>query len=201
MNALQYISDTTYNVAVGLPLGIVDSTLCVGGTAVGVVASALSILNLGTSRMINDVADSTYDSVLILPSLYIPVLKVVNPDAYSSCNSACGIVSANLARPIAAFAHKSACKSNFLDRHVISRVGYALYAVASVISRVADLAIGLVAATFAIIPCLGRIESVNNVALEHLTAFGIVSDICKSFRGMINPQQFVRTWNKQQQYV
>ena len=190
MNVLKYISDTAYNAVIGLPCGMVDTAFCVGKSAVGVAASAVSVLTLGASRHVNRVADKTYQTTYILPHLYVPVLNVVNPHAYTDCDSF-GVVTANTAMPIFQVANRATCQSNFFIRHVVSRVGYALGAAVSVISRVADLALGLVAGTFALVPLLGRIECVNNFAVQHLMAFGVVHNVCVGLRGIVNPQQFV----------
>lgn len=190
MNVVKYISDTTYNAVIGLPYGVFDTACCVGGAAVGVAASALSILTLGASRHVNRVASLTRETSYILPRLYIPVLKVVNPHAYVDCNSS-GVVTANIAEPIFSVGYKAASESNFFLRHVVSRISYALGAAVSVISRVADLALGVIVGAFALFPLFGRIERVNNFAVEQLMAFGAVHDFFVGFRGFVNPQQFM----------
>lgn len=190
MNVLKYISDTTFNTVIGLPCAVVDTALCVGKSAVGIAGTALSILTLGASRQVNKVASETHQTAYILPHLYIPVLNVVNPRAYADCDSF-GVVTANTAMPVFQVANRATRQSNFFIRHVVSRVGYALGAAVSVISRVADLALGLVAGTFALIPLLGRVDCVNNFAVQHLMAFGVVHDVCVGFRGIVNPEQFL----------
>ncbi len=190
MNVLQYISATAYTAVVEVPFGVCEAAFTAGSATVGVAASTLSILTAGASCRLNALANRAAKASLILPYLYIPVLKVVNPYARIDCDSR-GIVGAHSTGSIFRHAAQAACQRDFLSQHVISRGGYALGATTAVISRVADLAIGLVAAIFAIIPCLGRIESVNNFAVAHLMVFGAVGDVCHALRGVVNPQQFV----------
>lgn len=190
MNVLKYISDTTFNTVIGLPCAVVDTAFCVGKSAAGVAGTALSLLTLGASRHVNKVASYTHQTAYILPHLYIPVLNVINPHAYTDCDCV-GVVTANTALPIFQVAQRASLQSNFFVRHVVSRVGYALGATVSMISRVADLALGIVAGTFALIPLLGRIDCVNNFAVQHLMAFGVVHDVCAGLRGVVNPQQFL----------
>lgn len=189
MNVLKYISDTTYNAVIGLPCGVVDTAFCVGESAVGVAASALSILTVGASQHCNRLANLTIKTSYILPHLYIPVLKVVNPHAYVDCNSA-GALTSNIAGPIFSVGQRAACQSDFFLRHVVSRISYALGAAVSVASRIADLALGVIVGAIALFPLFGRIDSVNNFAVEQLMVFGAVHDFCAGLRGFVNPQQF-----------
>lgn len=75
---------------------------------------------------------------------------------------------------------------SFLKRHIASRLTYALLAVSSVITRLADGIIGVVAATLSFIT-LGKEESINNLAYRALQAPGIVNDIFYCTIKLINP--------------
>jgi hypothetical protein len=77
----------------------------------------------------------------------------------------------------------------WFERNVTARVLYAVATCVSPITRTADVALGVLAGAFSIIPCLGRCEKINCFAIKQLN-LNIVHDLCKGIRGVINPQQF-----------
>lgn len=83
-------------------------------------------------------------------------------------------------------AKKFADSKNILVRHIFSRIGFAFTLPTSMITRVADAALGLVAATFALIT-LGKISSLNNFAYRNINLPGLIPDMFFGVIKTINP--------------
>lgn len=209
MTVSKYVSDRVVNAVIGVPCGIIETGCIVAQTTWGVIGTALSILS-GGNKAFNNWAEYTRAARNILPKLYIPVVHVINPDASfanpkdkviaskvhvinpkASLDNV-GVITSTIAAPFFETAKRAADAEAPFERYIVSRLSYALAAVASVVGRVADLALGIVGATLAIIPpYFGRNKAVNYFAVRHLTVFGVVHDVCRSFRGIVNPRQFV----------
>lgn len=196
MNAVNYIFDTAFNTVIGLPLSAYQSLSATVDAGAGVVGAALSVLTGGIFTPINDIADYTVRADYILPCFYVGIGQVVNPRFSFDPINPMGIVTDALAAPIFSQAKAAAQTDSLVAREIVARGAYLLGSAVAVITRVADLAIGLVAAAISILPLFGRVEAVNLFAVEHLMSLGVIDDVCKGFRGFINPQQFV-----QQDYV
>ncbi len=75
---------------------------------------------------------------------------------------------------------------NFLKRHVASRLTYLLLVISSVITRLMDGIIGVMAAILSF-ATFGKVESINNLAYRGLQATGIVQDVFYCTTKIINP--------------
>ncbi len=189
----RYTGNTICNIA-RAPVALLASAVALTATGVGVVGTALSIATLGELKEINRVASYSYSAKSILVSPYEVTIKVLNPDfqfdSWEQVNSG-GVMSTRFAKPILGHAYVKSAASNFFTRHIVSRGAYLLGAIVSTISRIADLCLGLVAATISILPCFGRVSTLNHFAQRHLMALALIGDLCLSFRGIVNPQQFL----------
>jgi hypothetical protein len=190
MNAINYIFDTTFNAVIGLPLAAYETLSLTTEATVGVAGSAASILTGGIFTPINKLADFTKKASYILPQLYIGIGSVVNPDFSFDPENPMGLVTQAVAAPIFSLAGKAAQTDDVVSREIVARGAYLLGAAVAVITRLADLAIGLVAAAVSIIPLFGRVRMVNVFAVEHLMSLAVIHDVCGGLRGFINPGQF-----------
>lgn len=200
MSSVEYIGNSCLNLLL-LPFNIAGNAVNATCTVVGVASSVLSVGTFGQIQTVNNFADLTRHAYSIVPNVYKSVLEVVNP--YSRCEEGKrGILTESIATPIFKKA-KAWAEIDFVDqafypintflkKQVLSRGAYVLGALVATITRTADLALGLVAAVFSVIPFLGRARSLNNFAMRNLTFLGVIHDVCKGIRGFVNPQQFVR---------
>ncbi|MCC5831695.1 MAG: hypothetical protein JJU12_01450 [Chlamydiales bacterium] len=76
-------------------------------------------------------------------------------------------------------------------RHIVSRLTVILRTVASLITRIVDFPIGLIAGLFSLLT-FGRYESLNNAALRGLQITGIVTDLFEGVIQFLNPEATVQ---------
>ncbi len=183
------ILDTSYNASVGMAEAVYDSAVCSAKTIAGVVGSLASVLTLGLSSKINEVADYTRHSALIVPHIYIAIGKVVNTDFYFDGNTPS--FTNDIATPILREALLTSKDDDFFVNTVVSRSLFACGAIVGTITSIADFAFGVIAAVFSIIPCLGRVKAINVYAANQLMALNGISIFCFGLRGVVNPQQYV----------
>jgi hypothetical protein len=197
MNIVNYAIDTSYAVFVGAPLGLLESASDTGKTAIGVAATALSVLTLGLVKPINDWANMTVHAGIILPRIYHAMTQITNPDdcafriSLPTITPRGTFITSRIASPIFDMAFNAASDESFLNKHIFSRGAYALGALIAIVTRTADLILGLLAAAISIIPCFGRIEEINTFARNQLTFLAVINDVCTGLRGFVNPQQFL----------
>ncbi|MBA3239407.1 MAG: hypothetical protein H0T62_13840 [Parachlamydiaceae bacterium] len=193
MNIVNYASDTFFAVVVGVPHALVDCASHTGKTAIGVAATALSVLTLGLVEPINDWADMTVNAIPILPRIYHAMTQIVNPGDSdpSTIRMEDAFFTSKIATPIFDIAMEAASDEFFLNKHIISRGAFVLGTLVAIVTRTADLILGLIVAAISIIPCFGRVEEINIFARNQLAFFGVIHDVCAGLRGLVNPQQFL----------
>ncbi len=98
-----------------------------------------------------------------------------------------GLIFSTVPDPIRVKASDFSRSTNFLKKHVASRLTYGVAALVAVISRTADLALGLVALAFSVLS-LGLLPGLNDVACRGLQAPAIISDLFYFAHKIINPQ-------------
>ncbi len=194
INPDMYDSSRGYAI-INLPLTPIACIIDIGISATGVAASALSILTGGLNSKINEYANKyTFNCSLILTISYRNVLNILNPNAkFASDVIAMGIITEKLARPILQKAGTAAKnESSFLQKHVVSRGAFALSALVAIITRTADLALGLLALPLSFIT-LGTVEKINTFTYKQLLFPALIDEVCVGMRGFVNPQQFNTT--------
>jgi hypothetical protein len=80
---------------------------------------------------------------------------------------------------------------NWAMRHIVSRLTIGLRTIASLITRIVDFPIGLIAGLFSLLS-LGTCESLNNTAFRGLQVTGIVTDLLEGVVQLLNPKAEVR---------
>jgi hypothetical protein len=186
-----YIEDTVYNLVVDLPIAIVTSALARPIPIIaGIVASALSVLSFGQiHRLNNEAAKLLSYEKKIISDLYYRLIRVINPNFETSSSfNRLGFITVNIAVPIFSEAFKASYSQSFFDRHVISRALYVTETFIHPMTQIADVALGLLAATISIVPCLGRCERINDFAIEQLNLI-LLQAVCHGIRHTINPFQ------------
>lgn len=161
----------------------------------GVIGTALSVLTVGKVEKFNLVASYTRTAAAILPNAYASVVGIFNSEVlfafeYSKL-SKLGVCRTKLdlfPKAKAFTDNLSAISAGGVKKHVVTRGYYALAAIVAVVSRVADLILGSLAAVLSI-ACLGRVGKINKFAIENLTIFGAIDDLSRGIRGSVNPWQ------------
>ncbi len=190
MYVTNYACRTAENIVVGIPKAGISLAENAFKTAVGVVASAVSVCTLGLIERVNSFADTAYFSDDLVTIPFKAVGRVINPD-YAGNSDDIGIFTKTFAVPFLRGANRAGYSENFFVRHVVSRMAYGLFGAAAVATRVADFALGCILAAVSIIPLFARVETINTLALVHLASTAVIGDVCRAVRGVINPGQFV----------
>ncbi len=198
-NSINYLGKTVRNITTVSPL--VSAIGALVGTICTIVAAAFSVGTLGCSKRMNKLADAfeIKPSKFILTNVYVYVLRIVNPEALFFREERPRPeddtwISSMFALPIFNKAKDASSKSNILSRHFVSRGCYAIAGLVSIITKAADLALGVLAAVYSFTPYFGkcgRVERYNSFAFDQLGALSLVDDLCHAARGVINPQQFL----------
>ncbi len=167
------------------------------GSISAVFTAALSVCTFGCLREVNSLADQRMKpkySKNILPNVYLHVITSINPygnfSEVSSSEQDKLFISSMFGSPFFRIAKDAAQGDTLFNKHFVSRGYYALAGLVSLVTKTADLALGLLAAVFSIIPGFSSLESVNKFAFNQLGALSLVDDLCRAVRGVINPQQF-----------
>ncbi len=163
---------------------------------VGVFAGFVSIANSGKKKAIFKLAMNHLDSsrkIVVSPYRYL--LKTLNLSAeisylyksdwkkfYISAKGD-GLITHNVSK----FLEKKARSYYKSDRHFATRLTYALLALSSIITRVVDGIIGIIAAAFSFLT-YGKVVTINNIAYRGLQAPGIVKDLFYCTIKIINPE-------------
>lgn len=150
--------------------------------------SLLSVMTLGQVKVINVCAEKGYHTHKILPLFYVSVIKVLNPSYSCQVTGPSAKISMFIAMPIFEAAFKAAKQEGFLARHLISRALFGIGMSVAVITHLADLALGMIAAPVSLL-ALGQSKKVNDFACYQLSALGMIEALCVGIRAVINPHQ------------
>lgn len=183
----------------------------VADTIVGVGAGIASIATGGAHKATFKFAMHHLDSSRkIVAQPYVNLLKTLNPEVELTSNTlpedadtrylqslksdgypliganGDGFVTHYVTEALKNVARSCYKSDNFFKRHIASRLTYLLLAISSVITRVVDGIIGVIAAVLSFLT-LGKVESINNLAYRALQAPGIVNDLFYCTIKFINP--------------
>lgn len=189
------VSDRVKNLLILPPAVIFYTVGGIGFTCLGVAAHIIATATFSKFEAVNKRSILTRSSRFLLPNSFSAVMNVVNPDVSSRnkdwfSDPKSGFVSQYVAFPILKTAIiASNDDKSILNRHVVSRVGFGLFGVVSVVTRTTDLAIGILAAVLSL-ATLGVSQKVNEIAVDHLSSLRLVGDLCFSVTGVLNPAHF-----------
>lgn len=178
---------------------------------IGVGAGLASVLTGGRHRPTFKCALIHLDSsrqIIALP--YVNLLKTLNPDAtFSGSMANMSYMDRYLARTIGrkdafitsdgdgfithyvsgtlkSIARGCYNSDNIIKRHLVTRLTYVLLAITSVITRIVDGIIGVIAALASFLT-VGKFESINNLAYRGLQTPGIINDLFYCTIKFMNP--------------
>ncbi len=152
--------------------------------AIGAGCGLVSIATLGMFRDFNTMSlEHLHSGGRVLDSTYRAFLKTINPKAHFNSQS---LLKRDWAKKILDKADKFRDSGNFLKKYVASRLTYALWGVASAVSRVAYGIIGVIAIPLSLLT-LGTVYSINDMASQSLRAPLIIHDLFHSILRVINP--------------
>lgn len=155
----------------------------------GIALSILSIAKLESDRNISRKALINTRKLATVPSyLFGYLLKTINPNAAVVFDTGArnGFCSSRTSEKLFYEATNNYKQNDFLKKYVISRALFALGGLVSIVTRTADFAIGLVAATFSLLT-LGRVQRLNDFAYGNLIFPTVIFDVALGIRGLINP--------------
>lgn len=161
---------------------------CASETISGVLFTALSVLTVGKVKKYNGDAQNTKNSVYILPYAYKGMIGLLGGKISKTDKPERGYFREKFDFPGSGLSSPNGSLLKRAQIQVGTRILYALMAVAAVVSRIADLILGSVAALLSVIS-FGRIKELNQFALANLTVFGMIDDVTRGIRGFVNPYQ------------
>ena len=155
-------------------------------TMIGVVSGVGSIITCGAHKATNVFASQhLHYSKRLLVTPYVCLLRAINPTV-SHEEEKEGPAASFVIKLLKNIAKDCRESDYLLERHVASRLTYALLAISAVVARAADGVIGVIAAFFSFFT-VGYFEWLNNSAIEGLTATGIINDLFCCAIKFINP--------------
>ena len=157
-------------------------------TVIGVLAEVLNTATGGKIRPLCGYADGQLNhSKFIVAQPYRHLICLINPKANPVASSGQdGICASKVKTFLIKAIGEIRDSDNLFLKHVVSRLGYALMAVALTISRIVDGIIGVGAVILSIVT-LGKIDKINQAAFHGLQCTGVVKDILYCVRKMVNP--------------
>lgn len=152
---------------------------------IGTASALAAIATLGLIHKVNAsaIAHLSY-SFRYLQLAHLSILRFFDPSIPLQGGSYFAIPTPSAA--IEASALKQSRSDNFFVRHVTSRLTYALLAVSMIVTRVVEAVLVIPAVVLSIF-FFGEVKSVNNFALNALSAPKILLDVFFCAINMINP--------------
>ena len=98
----------------------------------------------------------------------------------------CGIISVFVQDKLMDLAREQRDSDSLLAKHVYSRLLYFGFAVSSIVTRIVDFVIGLLAAVASVLT-LGKVKVLNTTAYNGLNVASVINDIHFGLMRTINP--------------
>ncbi len=156
---------------------------------VGIIFTPISLF--GNRRFADVTKTLSFNSVNLLANPFLSNLKIVNCESElvdkPYLDSSFSPIARRYARPIFDYAGQLNQNENtFMKRQVTARVVYAAAGIVAVCTRIADLVLGLISGSAALIT-LGTISPLNSYAYASLKGTGIISDLTCAIIGIVRP--------------
>ncbi len=177
---------------------------CALDTIIGFGTGVVALLKHGTDEKMNKLAFSHFSKTnLLLSSPYRHLLGIINPEAEFPLRCQTrgiavegnGFISDIVSRPLKTLAEDFRSSKNFVSKHVASRLTYALLGIASIVTKLFDLVIGIPAAALSLVT-LGKFGTLNNLAFRSLQVTGIVGDLFFATIKIVNPDAVIPEKNR-----
>ncbi len=164
-------------------------------TGVGVVGTTASLATLCKFPKLNVASKWTLDARFILPELYRGTMGVLNPsftirselDYISNPKQNAPYFVELVSKKLTDFAINAGKKETFIEKQLVSRIGYAVSIPVALICRIADLVLGILGVVTSVLT-LGMNAKVNQFAYTQLKVLGAINDICVRAQFVVNPQ-------------
>ena len=167
-----------------IPITAITNT---ADTAIGVLAEVLNTATGSKILPLLEYADRQLSSSkFIVAKPYHHLICMINPKANPIASNQDGIFAVEVKGFLTRKISKIRDSDNLFFKHVVSRLGYAVMAVALTISRVVDGIIGIVAAILSVIT-IGKINKINQIAFHGLQCTGVIQDVLYCIRKVVNP--------------
>lgn len=174
----------------------VDGVIGLSLGCVSIITSCITYRNF--AFRVNDLSDDfCYSGENVLSHTFFTFIKVIYPEAQGFVDEdplcidnndgfLTNIVKAKDKKSPLSQAQTYAWSNNPLERHVFSRLAYALTGIICIITRIADAIFAVIFTPLALL-CLGRSDKLNEYAYASLQFTGIVNDIIQCARKTIYP--------------
>jgi len=191
------------------PKDLFNTAFHTAETGVGVVGSVVSTVTAGRIAWIENTANLTERSVEILPTLFSIPRKVLLPRSFSNFRVRDGLLirdgllTSSISNRYKDYIDNKVLYSKTFTDRLFVRIHISAYAFSSTVTRIADLVIGIFFApisfmsTLATAITMNKIDSLNRFeraffycTRNQLSSLGLVDDLCTSFRGLTNPDNF-----------
>jgi hypothetical protein len=163
-----------------------------------IITTPLSCITAGQFKFINEMAsEHSLSSNLIFFHSYTGLISIINPkisiDSYLNKmnDDGRGIITSLVVTKLFEKAQdlNSEKKLSFCKKHIFSRVLFALGGILSIITKIADVAIGLIGALVVALT-FAQVEKINMFAINNLITFpGVFHNVFTGMRGFIHPTQ------------
>lgn len=165
-------------------------------TLPSIITTPLSCLTAGKVTFINKIArEHSNSSNDIFFDSYIGLISIINPKItrgdYSTKTKSSGLITSRVVEKLFEKAKNLNLekKSSFCKKHIFSRVLFALGGILSIITKIADAVLGLIAALLVAVT-FAQVEKINLFAINNLIKFpGVVHYVLTGTRGVVHPGQ------------
>ena len=152
----------------------------------GILFAVLSFATVGLSKRINKLAGyNLMHSMELIPQIFRSALQIINPKSELDANDIDGFFTQKVVNKYLDL-QSDLSDGNWFKRNVLSRAIHLILIPTSVIARVADFALGVIAAVGAVLT-VGKFEKLNSFAYKNLQVMQIVRDLWFHVLQTINP--------------
>lgn len=158
-------------------------------TVISIITSVGTLITLGmNTKLYNVNRNFLLQTRYTLSYVYYFLLKTINTRATmdEGGSDTGGLLSNIISLKMKSIASNCGNSTNVITRHVFSRMAYFLCGISTVVMRIVDLVIGLIAMIVSFLT-LGKFKKINDIAYKGLTITGVIEDIFINLIHAINP--------------
>jgi hypothetical protein len=154
------------------------------GTIAGLSIAVMAPILTKNNKIYNLSSEWTACSGRLFSQPYACFLRTINPEA--EINKSRSILSSSILQPLVVFANTNKGSSNFLKKHVASRLTYGLLAISCLVIRAVQGVISIPTTLLSILT-LGKFQFINTLAHQNLIAPIIIHELFRYVPQFINP--------------
>ena len=182
-----------------IPVALKECVMNIGYSLVGAGSSLVSTVTRERFETLNNWSTYTQRSINILNPLHEALIKVLSPRAIVAqpCSNENGVISEPLLSIFTITCLLQCGNSkNAAVRKIGTRLCFAVKAVATLVTKAADLTLGL-AATALSLALLGQSDRINRFAQKQLHATDVIHSFCTCIKGIADPTAVYKSLNKE----